>query len=173
MNDFSLNTGIANSGKEYAVRTPAVGQRAPQEESFVATQGARESGMEWLTNGKGESKLSRQIDESMMLLSSSTTSTADRVVRNNVTSQELIGEMRNRFKKAYVAAYGNVFSHNRLLAKVSEWLVGNVMDQLSNFGIEADELAGLRSQVRSDLIGQNHNAMAQVVYDETMLEILA
>ncbi|MFA5114226.1 MAG: hypothetical protein WC529_08030 [Candidatus Margulisiibacteriota bacterium] len=171
MSELALNIGIANSGKEYAVRKPQSGPK-PQEEGTLASQAARESGMEWLENEKGEVRLSRQVNESEALLTTSTTNTAARVARSAVTSQELIGELRNKFKKAFVTAYSNVFSHNRLLAKVSEWLVGNVMERLALMGISIAELEELKSQVRSDLVDQNHTAMAQVVYDETMLEIL-
>lgn len=170
MSDLSLSAGIANSGKEYAVKKPVAPK--PQEESVLASQGMRESGIEWSKNEKSEFSLMNQLTESDLMLATSTTDTSARVARSGLFSQEMLTELRNKFKKAFVSAYGNVYSHNRLLAKVAEWMVGNVMERLTLMGISSEELDALKAQVRADLIGQNRHALAQVIYDETMLEIL-
>lgn len=171
MSDISLNVGISNGGKEYAA-CKAQAPRQPQEESVALSQGLRESGFEWSDNGKSEFSLTSQVADAEMLLTSSATDTSARLIRASTLPQELAQELHSKFKKLFVSSYANVFSHNRLLAKVSEWMVGNVMERLALTGMSPAELEELKGQVRSDLISQNQVGLQQVVYDETMLEIV-
>ncbi|MBN2058438.1 MAG: hypothetical protein JW782_06565 [Candidatus Saganbacteria bacterium] len=172
MTNLSLNVGVNNSAKEYAVRQAQQHQPKPQQEAVKLSEGMRESGFEWVRSDKNEMSLASRVDDAKMLLTTSATDTSAKVARSGNASQELLSELKNRFKKTFVSAYSNVFSHNRLLAKVSEWLVGNVMEKLALMGISPQELEALKGQVRTDLICQNRTAMEQVVYDETMLEIV-
>lgn len=173
MSNLSLNVGINNAAKEYAIRKPGqMPHEKPQQEAVKLSEGMRESGFEWVRSDKNEMSLTSRIDDAKMLLTTSATDTSARVARSGDVSQELVQELKNRFKKSFVSAYSNVFSHNRLLAKVSEWMVGNVMEKLALMGMSPAELEGLKDQVRTELISQNRSAMEQVVYDETMLEIV-
>jgi hypothetical protein len=172
MSELALNIGISNGAKEYAIRKPQVAPN-PQEEALIAgKQGVRESGFEWNDNGRAEYTIASKIDDAEMLLTSSATDVTARVIQSGTISAELSQELHGKFKKLFVSAYANVFSHNRLLAKVSEWMVGNVMERLALVGMSPAELEALKSQVRADLIAQNRVALQQVVYDETMLEIV-
>src|SRR3989339_253634 len=170
MADLALSVAISNAPKEYAIKKPAQPQK-PQEEAIAVSQGLRESGIEWLKEAS-DLKLSNRISEQEYLLSTSTTDTSVKFVRSGSFSQEMLQELKSKFKKMFVAAYSNVFSHNRLLAKVSEWMVGNVMERLALMGISQEELDEVRGQVRGELISQNKVALEQIVYDETMLEIV-
>lgn len=172
MSELALNVGVSNAAKEYAIRKPVQEAPKPQEESVVLSQGLRESGVEWFENDKSELGLLNQISESDLLLTTSTTETAVKVSRSGIISSEMLQELKQRFKKLFVSAYGNIFSHNRLLAKISEWMVGTVMERLALLGISMQELEEIKSNVRMELIEKNQTAMAQVVYDETMLEIV-
>lgn len=171
MSELALNVGVANSGKEYAIRKP---QQAPQqqEQAVLAGQGMRESGVEWQETKNSEFSLMRDALESQAMLMTSTTDTSAKFARSGMFSQEMLADLKNKFKKAFVAAYGNIFSHNRLLAKVSEWLVGNVMERLALMGIALEELAEIKSSVREEIKCRNRTAMAQVIYDETLHEVL-
>jgi hypothetical protein len=171
MSELALNVAISNAAKEYAVKKPQAPK--PQEEAVTLSQGLRESGFEWVENDKSELNLSNQLSESDFLLSTSTTDTSARTARSTNVPQEMLEGLKNKFKKLFVSAYSNVFSHNRLLAKVSEWMVGNVMERLALMGISPQELENLKGQVREDLVCQNRVALSQIVYDETMLEIVA
>lgn len=173
MSQLALNIGINNAAKEYAVRKPQPQQaEKPQQEAVKLAEGMRESGFQWVSNDKSELSLMNRITDAEALLSTSTADTSAKVARSGNFSQEMLQELKNKFKKMFVSAYSNVFSHNRLMAKVSEWMVGNVMERLALMGISAEELEQLKSEVRTDLICQNHASMEQVVYDETMLEII-
>ncbi|MDD5382128.1 MAG: hypothetical protein PHH60_00510 [Candidatus Margulisbacteria bacterium] len=171
MSELSLNIGISTGAKEHAIKKPVLAPK-PQEEAFVVSHGVRESGFEWVENEKSEVSLMNEISDTELMFTTSTTDTGAKVARSGVFSQEMLQDMKNRFKKLFVSAYSNAFSHNRLLAKVAEWMVGNVMERLALMGISIAELDELKSQVRADLISQNKVAMGQVVYDETMLEIV-
>lgn len=171
MSELALNIGLSNGAKEYAIRKPQMAPN-PQEESLVANQGVRESGFEWNDSGRAEYTLTSKVTDAEMLLTSSATDVAARVIHSGTLSQELGQELFNKFKKMFVSNYANMFSHNRLLAKVSEWMVGNIMERLALTGMSPAELDALKTQVRTELIGQNQVALQQVVYDETMLEIV-
>ena len=172
MSNLSLNVGINNTAKEYAVRKPQAATQTPQESTALA-QALRESGFQWQQLDNSDHTLStNNISDLDSLLTSTSTDTATRVVNSGATSQEMLVDLKNRFQKMFVSSYGNVFSHNRLLAKVAEWMVGNVMEHLALMGMSLDELNELKSQVRNDLVRQNHAALEQVIYDETMLEII-
>lgn len=168
---FALNVGVSNSGKEYAIKKPQITPKA-QEEAVAVSQGARESGVEWIEDKNSDLSLSNRIDESDLLLTTSTTAASIKVASSAKPSQGFIQELKDKFKKLLVSAYGNMFSHNRLLAKVSEWMAGTATAQLALMGISTQELEDIKSGVRLELIDNNHVAMEQVVYDETMLEIL-
>jgi hypothetical protein len=171
MSQLALNVAVSNSAKEYAVKKPQQPPK-PQEEAVKISQGLRESGVEWFENQKSELNLINRLSDSKTLLTTSTTDTSAKVARSGMFSQEMLQDLKNKFKKLFVSAYSNIFSHNRLLAKVSEWMVGNVMERLALMGISPEELEYIKGQVRSELICKNKIAMDQVIYDETMLEIV-
>ncbi|MCU0641615.1 MAG: hypothetical protein MUC35_05950 [Candidatus Margulisbacteria bacterium] len=176
MSELALTSGFSGA-KEYALQAKlALGQQKPQEQQSLTDKSAaatRESQLKWVEDNSGADfkAVVPGLDDSTSLLASATTTVGGKL--DSAKPATMREELVNRFKKAYVGAYGNMFSHNRLLARVSEWLVGNVMDQLAHFGVSAEELSDLRSQVRADQIDQNHTAMRQTIYDETMHEILA
>ncbi len=172
MSELALNVSVANTGKEYAIRKPAQEAAKPQEEAVALSQGLRESGIEWLQTKDSELVLSNRISESDLLLSTTTTDTATKALTTGITSQEMLQELKQRFKKLFISSYNNIFSHNRLLAKISEWMVGNVMERLALLGMSMEELDTLKHNVRMELVQKNQTAMAQVVYDETILEIV-
>jgi len=158
--------------KEYAVKKTQPNQPKPAEESQLISQGARESGVEWGQADGSELNLMDRVSDSDFLLTTSTTDTSARVASSEPTSSGLVQDLRSKFKKMFAPAYANVFSHNQLLAKVAKWLVGNVMERLALVGMPIAELESLKDQVRSDLVAQNQAGLSQVVYDETMLEIV-
>ena len=172
MSQLALNIGINNSAKEYAIKKPQQQAQKPQQEAIKLAQGMRESGFQWVSNDKSELSLMNRITDAEALLSTSTVDTSAKVARSGVFSQEMLEDLKNKFKKLFISAYSNAFSHNRLMAKVSEWMVGNVMERLALMGISAEELDQLKGEIRADLICQNHTSMEQVVYDETMLEVI-
>ncbi|MBI5399357.1 hypothetical protein HZB07_01890 [Candidatus Saganbacteria bacterium] len=171
MSNLSLNVGISNAPKEYAARKAQTAP-PPQQEALRLTQALRESGFEWQTTDNADHTLKANISDFESLLTSTATDTSARVSRSGLFSQEMLVDLKSRFQKMFVSSYGNVFSHNRLLAKVAEWMVGNVMEQLALMGMSLEELNELKTQVRADLIDQNRSSMEQVIYDETMLEII-
>lgn len=170
-NEMSLSTGLAMA-KEYAIKKPQLPN--PNEDgakiSQAASQDVRESGLNWLQDDKAEISLSGDISDESSLLSTSTTLNAPSL--DSVGSPKLLDGLKNKFRDIFVSSYSNIFSHNRLLSKVSEWMVGNVMEHLALMGMSPQELEGLKGQVRSDLISQNQNALHQVIYDETMHEVV-
>lgn len=173
MSNLALNVAIGNAAKEYAIKKPQQQAQKPQEEAVKLSQGLRESGIEWTRSDRSEMDISHRIDDAKALLTTSTTdASAKAATRSGMTSQEMLEELKNRFKKTFISAYSNIFSHNRLLAKVAEWMVGNVMERLALMGISPEELEQIKSQVRNELVAQNQSALEQVVYDETMLEIV-
>ena len=173
MSQLALNVNINNAAKEYAVRQTQQQTQKPQEEGVKLAQGMRESGFQWVSNDKSELSLTDRISGAEALLTTSTSDTSAKMSRSGSLVQDVATDLKRKFKKMFVSSYSNVFSHNRLMAKVSEWMVGNVMERLSLMGITPGELDSLKGEVRSDLIAQNHTAMEQVCYDKTMLEIIA
>ncbi|MFH1683439.1 MAG: hypothetical protein ABIA67_01005 [Candidatus Margulisiibacteriota bacterium] len=171
MSQLALNVAINNAAKEYAIKKPKQAPK-PQEEAIKLSEGLRESGFEWSRSEKSEFSLTSKITDAKTLLTTSTSDTSATAARSGMFTQEMLEDLKNKFKKMFISSYSNIFSHNRLLAKVSEWLVGNVMERLNLMGISPQELDELKSQIRSDLVCQNRGAMEQVVYDETMLEIV-
>jgi hypothetical protein len=173
MSNLSLNVGVSNMPKEYATRSSQAAP-PPQQEATRLAQALRESGFQWQETSNTDHSLSTNniSDLEAMLLTSTTTDVGTKAANSGVVSQELLVDLKSKFRKMFISSYGNIFSHNRLLAKVAEWMVGNVMEHLALMGMSLEELEGLKAQVRTDLIHQNKSAMEQVIYDETMLEII-
>jgi len=81
--------------------------------------------------------------------------------------------MKERFSAALKTNYANCFHHNRLIAKVAEWTVGITMGILHRMGIDPAQTDAMLAEIKDDLSQKNEDGMAQVFYDETMLEIVA
>ena len=107
-----------------------------------------------------------------MLLTTSSTGTSAKALKSGSAVDGLKENLKEKFLNIYKSAYGNTKSHNRLLANVAQWMVGNVMERLALMGISHEELEDIKSNVRHELVDKNHTAMEQVVYDETMMEVL-
>lgn len=170
--NMALSTAIANGSKEYAIKKPTDALK-PQEEAATLSQGLRESGVEWFLNEDSGLGLSNRISDNDFLMTSSTTDIAVRIAKSGVFSKEMFIDLKKKFKGLFVSAYSNIFSHNRLLSKISEWMVGNVIERLVLLGISPQELGDIKTNIRTELIAKNQTAMSQVFYDETMLEIVA
>jgi|GEM_PF-1726429 len=174
---LDLNTSIA---KEHAVLPKPVGRPNPQVEA-ASTQSqklgeVRDSGVQWeRVEGRNDEKDEPRISsgqEDQVVLSTSTVITPNAVSAPTQVSN-LRESLKQKFVQLFEQSYANIFHHNRLVAKVAEWTVGNILERLALLGMSPQELAEIRDRVRENLIAQNYAALRQVAYDETMLEIVA
>lgn len=165
--------------KENALLAKKLGRNpaAEAETAAAASQDEiRDSGLQWeKTEGKdgkeGETRLAR---DSVSIGATTVTATATpEAIRAETATVDIRQSLTNKFVRLYEGTYANCFSHNRLVAKVAAWTTGNILGRLALLGTSPQELAEIRERVRDNLITQNKTAMAQVLYDETMLEIVA
>ena len=80
--------------------------------------------------------------------------------------------LRERFETSLEKNYAGIFSHNRLLAKLSELKTGASIQVLAMLGVPAEEIDKIKSRVRGKLIDQNKINIAQVRYDYNLLQIV-
>lgn len=174
MGDFALNVAISDTPKEYAVRKPSPGSdSAAGAEVVKQEEVSRESALRWEkteSKGKGEKENLRLSVDTVKI--GPTTVAAPEVVKAPPVV-DIRRNLKEKFIKLFEKTYANCFSHNRLLAKVAEWMVGNILERLALLGMSPQELAEIKDRVRDDLILQNRVALSQVIYDESMLEIVA
>jgi hypothetical protein len=175
MSDFALQTGVSNTPKEHAVRKPQTAPN-PGAEQEVVSKGLRsEAGKQWEkveTKGKKEAELRLALDTVEI---GHTTVVAPETVKAAPQVSELkkgLDGLKNKFTDMLEQTYANCFHHNRLIASVAEWSVGNIFERLALLGMSPQELSGIKDSVRENLIVQNRVALDQVFYDETQVEVL-
>jgi len=173
MSEFTINAGISNTHKEHGLKKPEINQNPAAEAKVIEKEASRESSLQWQ---KVESKDKKGTDLQLAVDTvkiSSTTVTAPQAVKAAAPALDLRKNLKDKFTGMLEKTYANIFHHNRLVAKVAEWMVGNIMERLALLGMDPTELASLKDKVREDLVFQNKVAFSQVVYDEAMLEIVA
>jgi len=176
MSELTLNLGP----KEHALLPKPIGKNDGQAEAqaevkAVASQEPiRESNVKLdLVDKKGSKEKECQIsyqDKAII-----TTVYLPESVRASAPASPVLDLRKNlkeKFLGTFERTYADCFSHNRLVAKVAEWMVGNVMERLALLGMGPQEIGEMKDRVRSNLIEQNQGAIEQVVYDEGMLEIV-
>jgi len=176
---LSLNTGMAQS-KQYMVKKPTMGQdpalAAKQAEAKVAEQPAprQQAGLRWerVESKPGQSTEFQLAFEGLTSEIGFTTVTTPQAVKAPSDLQDIRNTMQQKFVELLEQTYANSFHHNRLIAKVAEWTLGNIMDRLARLGMPAKELDKIKRRIRRRLIEENQSALNQVIYDETMLEIV-
>lgn len=181
-NDLGLNMSFSMA------REHAVGNRPPRREQAVVPAGEqpqvaqeqaanRESGLRWdiedgsVDEGRRDS-LDMELAHDTVAIGHTTVITPQ-AVRSPSAATSLRQQMRDRFVGLYEQTYSNCFHHNRLVARVAEFTVGNILSQLARVGMSTQELGEIRERVRGELIGQLHTNMEQVAYDSAMMEIVA
>lgn len=171
----SLDTGFAKESYKAAIalNRAAAAKQQPQDNIITRQEEERDSGLQWQeiqNKGTGEFSLASGPSAAAVV----TTVAAPETIKAAPSAQLSVrANLKEKFTGLLEQNYAGCFSHNRLVAKVSEWVVGNVMERLAMLGMSAQELAEIRGRVRENVIEQNGTALAQVVYDETMMEIVA
>lgn len=173
--ELSFNLGP----KEHAVAAQKLTPPAPEQAQLagkaVEAKGEkveREGGLRW----NKEEAVGRQ-DELTLSFESTAYGPTTVVTPESVAAAgkkevsrrvDLKGKLANLLGQNYALS----FHHNRLVAKVAEWTIGNITERLARLGMSVAEISALKEEIRQDLIRQNRSALAQVVYDEKMLEII-
>jgi hypothetical protein len=173
MSEFAINVGISNTPKEHAVKKPETNQNPAAEAKVIEKEASRESSLQW-QKVESKNKKGTELELSTDTVKINfTTVTAPHAVKAAAPALDLRKNLKDKFTGMLEKSYANIFHHNRLVAKVAEWMVGNIMERLALLGMDPTELASLKDRVREDLVLQNKVAFSQVVYDEAMLEIVA
>lgn len=177
MGDVSLNSGMAQEkllALARAKKQPVGPENALANQEIAKSGQERESTHQW---GKVEEKGKKDVDYKVLFSATMETSTTTVLTPESVkalkAAQGFKQQLQQKFTGLFEQAYANCFHHNRLVAKVAEFTVGNVLSRLAMTGMSSTELAQMKQDIRVKLIDQNTTAFQQVVYDETMLEIVA
>lgn len=168
---FSLNM----STKEHALLPKQIARQNPQAEAKVIEQQApREmSALRWeRVDNKGNKETEFQLQFQGMDEIGFTTVTTAKAVKAPSEVMDIRNTLQQKFVELLESTYASCFHHNRLVAKVAEWTMGNIMSRLALLGMSVRELERIKRKIRKRLIEENHTAFCQVVYDETMLEIV-
>lgn len=170
--NITLNSGMAQE-KLYALMKKPTAANNPgveQQANAVSQEINRASNLRWAevkSEGKTEGDLKILASKTSSELASSTVTLPD-AVKASYSSADLLDTLRKRFVTTYEKACELSFHFNRLTAKVGEFMAGTCAHFLS-----PEEKAKIKERVRQNMISQNRAALSQVIYDETMLEIVA
>ncbi len=166
-NQLALNTGFAQE-KMYALAKRAAAPQAQPEEAVERSNDLKWTKAEGGASSEGEYNLSFSSTSELH----STTVVTPNAVKFSGQTFGLKQGLQQKFTELLEQTYANSFHYNRLVAKVAEWTMGNIMGRLALLGMSTKELAKIKRRIRKKLIEQNDAALRQVVYDETMLEIV-
>lgn len=161
--------------KMYALAKKPAQRANPEAEKEVARQAAdRDAFLQWdKVENKGKTEGEFKLSFTPTKETSATTVLTPEAVKATSSTLDLRQNLENKFLELLEQNYANCFHHNRLVAKVAEWSMGNIMSRLALLGMSARELAKAKKRIRKRLIEENETSMNQVAYDETMLEIVA
>ncbi|MFH1361975.1 MAG: hypothetical protein ABIH69_04910 [bacterium] len=183
-NDLGLNMSFSLN-RENAVRSRQPGREAiPQEQAQAQAMQMqegqevnRESGLRWnIEDGSVDEGRRDSLDMELAhdtVAIGHTTVVTPQAVRSPQAARSVRQQIQERFTNLYEQTYANCFHHNRLVARVAEFTVGNILEQLGRVGMSPEELSGIRDRVRTQLTEQLHTNMEQVAYDSAMMEIVA
>jgi hypothetical protein len=169
---MSSELGFNLGPKEHAILAKRVGRENPQAETEAAAvqrQGeVRDSGVQWekVSHDGGREEEVRVARSDSVSFGATTVTTAE-AVSAPTAPLSLRDNLRGRLAASYEKACELSFHFNRLTAKVGEF-----MEQVSAPFLPLEERMAIKERVRHSLIEQNFTAYSQVVYDETMLEIV-
>lgn len=176
--DFGANLSLA-TGKEHALLPKRIGVPNPQaergvESKVIEQQAPRETSLRW---EKVENKGTKETDFQLQFEGATgeigfTTVTTAKAVKAPSELMDIRNTLQQKFIELLESTYANCFHHNRLVAKVAEWTMGSIMSRLALLGMSVKELEKIKKRIRKRLIEENYTALCQVIYDETMLEIV-
>jgi hypothetical protein len=170
-NQLALNTGFAQEKMYALAKRPLAPQGQQVENNQTIKQNVeREGNLKWVTaEGSGESETLTFAPTSELR---SSTVLTPQAVKSASQVFDLKQGLQEKFIELLEQTYANSFHYNRLVAKVAEWTMGNIMGRLALMGMSTKELAKIKRRIRKKMIEQNATALQQVMYDETMLEIV-
>lgn len=166
-NQLALNTGFAQEKMYALAKRPPAPQNQPEENV------EREDSLKWTkAEGSGESDADFNLAFSSTSELRSSTVVTPQAIKFSGQVFDLKQSLQQKFVELLEQTYANSFHYNRLVSKVAEWTMGNIMGRLALMGMSTKELARIKRRIRRKLIEQNEAALQQVMYDETMLEIV-
>jgi len=167
-NQLALNTGFAQEKMYALAKRPSAPQQTETEEAVE-----RQDNLKWTkAEGSGGSEADFNLSFSSTSELRSTTVVTPQAVKFSGQAFSLKQGLEQKFTELLEQTYANSFHHNRLVSKVAEWTMGNIVGRLALMGMSVKELAKIKRRIRKKLIEQNDAALRQVIYDETMLEIV-
>lgn len=171
--DLSLNMGFAQD-KFYAVaKNMAAAAAQSGQEQTIKPEETRETSLRWeKVTSKGKSEGDQKLTFSLSSELGSTTVLTPDAVKAPASPLGIRQHLQDKFVELLEQTYANCFHHNRLVAKVAEWTLGNILGRLALLGMPPEKLEKIKKRIRGRLIEQNRTALFQVVYDETMMEIV-
>jgi hypothetical protein len=173
-NQLALNTGFAQE-KMYAAlaKRPPVPQGPAENNQAIKQNVEQEQSLKWV---KAEGSEGSDADFNLTFASTSELRSSTVLTPQAVKSTSQVFDLKQGLQEKFVElleqTYANSFHYNRLVAKVAEWTMGNIMGRLALMGMSTKELAKIKRRIRKKMIEQNATALRQVMYDETMLEIV-
>ena len=171
--DISLNSGLAQEKLYGLPKRLPIGNNPAAEKEVASQTVNREAALQWqkvLNQSKSEVDLQLVFSPSSEI--SSTTVVTPDAVKAPSQTLDIRDKLQQKFVELLEQTYAGSFHHNRLVAKVAEWTMGNIIGRLALLGMSIRELERIKKRIRQRLIAENDTAFCQVVYDETMLEIV-
>ncbi|MBU1027168.1 MAG: hypothetical protein KKA31_05495 [Candidatus Margulisbacteria bacterium] len=174
----SLGAELSNIEKFYANPKQQHQQDDAAREVTMAPAEQRLSGVFMRKDDKGNVKVEMESDR--IALSSTTVALDSSPKPILVAALSHAKERLDQFKKklftklleTYEEAFKNTFNHNRLVANVAKWTIGNVLEKLVSLGMNQRELGEIRSNIRYAMIEETNQKMSQISYDEALFEVV-
>jgi hypothetical protein len=170
---LNIGSGLAQE-KLYALpKKLPLAQNPAMQEQALKQVADKEAQLNWVkvdNNGKPQAELKLSFSPTSEM--SNTTIVTPEAVKAPAELLDIRQSLQNKFMEVLEQTYANSFHHNRLVAKVAEWSMANVIGKLALMGLSPKELEKVKKKIRKRLIEQNRHSLFQVVYDETMLEVV-